>query len=103
MQQQKIFSNDGHDNDRFGKTVSVSGNYAIIGSPQADVELSIDEGVAYLYQNIGGAWIRKEKIINPNGTPADFSGNAAISNNRFIIGAGRFALQRGMILFGKAN
>ncbi|MEO6489205.1 MAG: hypothetical protein ABIO04_04620 [Ferruginibacter sp.] len=100
-EQQELIAGDGNVNDRFGGKVSVSGNYALIGSIQADVGSNVDQGATYLFQNAGGFWIRKQKITNPSGAAAEFSGNGSVSNNRFIIGNSAFATNRGQVLFGK--
>ena len=104
VQQQKLAAADGHDNDRFGHWVSISGNYAIVGANQDSVGTVSDQGAAYIFQNVGGIWLRLQKVVNPSGNPEDFLGNScAISGNRFVAGAYGFANNKGMAVFGKIN
>jgi hypothetical protein len=85
-QKQKLTASDGVANDRFGSSVSVSGDVAIIGAYQDDSS----KGSAYLYEKNGstGLWEHKQKLTASDGAASDLFGwSASVSGNVAIIGA----------------
>ena len=58
--------------DEFGESVSISGDYAVIGSPAEDEDADelntlIQAGSAYIYKrDAGGAWNFSQKIVAPD-------------------------------------
>jgi outer membrane protein assembly factor BamB len=75
--------------DRFGYSVAISGNYAIVGAPEeADVN-GIGSGKAYIYNVTTGALLFTLNNPNAYGTSSyDYFGNSvAVSGNYAIIGA----------------
>lgn len=69
--------------DNFGKSISMSGNYALVGAPGND-----STGVAYLYQLEGSSWVEKEQIRSFDGEINDHFGEAVqITGGRAIISA----------------
>ena len=85
-QKQKLTASDGVANDRFGSSVSVSGDVAIIGAYQDDSS----KGSAYLYEKNGstGLWEHKQKLTASDGAAFDLFGwSASVSGNVAIIGA----------------
>ena len=82
----KITANDGGYQDQFGYTVDVSGNYAIIGSPNWDVGGGNNEGAAYIFNVTTGAQLHK--LTADDGAEGDtFGYGAAIDGNYAIVGA----------------
>lgn len=88
---QKIVPADLRKGDRFGSSVSISGDYAIIGAPEQDVDPggvnSINgTGAAYIYQrDQNGIWNNSQKLTAPEqqvygwfGTSVSIDGNTAI-------------------------
>lgn len=82
---QKIFPNDIQAGDLFGSSVSLSGDFAIIGAREADN----DVGAAYIYENSGTSWIQQARL-----TPDDYMGHnpnfgisSCIDGNYALIGA----------------
>ncbi|WP_148235442.1 T9SS type A sorting domain-containing protein [Fluviicola taffensis] len=91
-QKRKIGNPDGYDNDDFGRTVSLDGNYALIGSAGGLDEnggnFFFEAGCAYLYERNGAIWSLKKKLIAPDRTYHDeFTYSIAISGEQIIIGA----------------
>jgi FG-GAP repeat len=85
---QKITDGTGAASDNFGVSVSISGNYAIIGARRDDVGANTDQGSVSLYQLIGGSWVLMNKITDPTGAANDWFGNSVcISGNYAIVGA----------------
>jgi FG-GAP repeat len=74
--------------DIFGTSVSVNGDYAIIGSSADDVGANADQGSASIFQFNGTNWIFRQKIIDAFGAAGDlFGSSVAIAGNYAIVGA----------------
>lgn len=93
-QVQKIVASDRTKHDHFGSSVSISGNYAIVGAifededPDGGNTLSAT-GSAYIYERNGsGNWIQVQKIVASDREALDsFGCSASISGNYAIVGA----------------
>lgn len=73
--------------DRFGNSVCVDGNYAIVGSYEDDIGANTNQGSACIYQYNGTNWVFMQKITDPSGAALDRFGNSvSISGNRVIVG-----------------
>ena len=78
---QKLLSQNPQDNQKFGQSVSISGNYAIVGATHS----SVKSNQAYIYELSNGTWSAKQ-ILNPTihsdtdkvGYSVSMSGNYAI-------------------------
>ncbi len=70
VQQAKITADDASFGDFFGWSVSISGNYAIVGAPLDRVELASGAGSAYIFYYNGTNWVQQAKIIA--GDPQDY-------------------------------
>ncbi|UCF49471.1 MAG: hypothetical protein JSU91_06915, partial [Thermoplasmatales archaeon] len=57
-QQQKLLASDGAGGDQFGKSVSVDGDYVIVGAPGK----SSDQGFSYIFKRTGSVWTQMTKI-----------------------------------------
>jgi len=78
------------DYSRFGCTISLSGNYAIVGDVFASGEYSdYITGAAYIYKrDNNGNWNEIQKLFISDGPNADYFGSSvSISGNRAIVGA----------------
>ena len=74
--------------DFFGYEVSISGNYAIVGVRQDDVDAKINQGSVNIYQYDGSGWVLMQKLTDPLGEAGDnFGGSVSISGNYAIVGA----------------
>lgn len=74
--------------DGFGQSISVSGDWAIIGACRDD-DMGSDAGAAYVFKFSNGSWIQHAKLIAGDGRPHDLFGiDVAISGNLAIVGAG---------------
>ena len=75
--------------DGFGYSVSISGNYAVVGAYAEDGAGSTDSGKAYIFDVTTGSLLHM--INNPNAysTPVNdyFGTSVAISGNRAVVGA----------------
>jgi len=84
---QKLIDLDGGENDNFGFSVSLSGNFAIIGSFQDD-EIFENQGSASIYEFNGNSWEFIQKITDPEGANGDYFGlTVSLSDSVAIIGS----------------
>jgi hypothetical protein len=86
----KLTASDGAADDRFGNSVSISGNTAIVGAPQND-DNGNDSGSAYIFsRDQGGAdnWGEVKKLTSSDGAAGDdFGISVSISGSTAIVGA----------------
>jgi hypothetical protein len=66
----KLLASDGAAGDRFGHSVSVSGNVAVVGAPYDDDNGS-DSGSAYVFRWNGSSWVQEQKLLPSDGAPQD--------------------------------
>jgi len=83
----KLAALDGAAGDRFGSSVAIDGDTAIVGAYRDD-DRGIDSGSAYIYQRFGGSWFFTQKLLPPDGSADDQFGRAvAINGDTAIVGA----------------
>jgi len=86
-QQAKLVASDGASSDRFGFSLSVSGNVLVVGAP-GDDDLGAGSGSAYLFDAITGAQL--VKLLPNDGSPGDeFGFDVAIDGGVVAVGAKR--------------
>jgi FG-GAP repeat len=103
---QKLTDATGAASDLFGNSVSISGNYAIVGAYADDGAAGADQGSASIYLRVGLGWQRLQYITDPGANANDFFGNATAidgATQRFLIGATLYANNSGKVVFGKVN
>ena len=66
-EQDKLVASDVASEDQFGSSVSISDQYAIIGSIWDDSR----RGSAYIFKRIGESWEEKQKLIASDGKSED--------------------------------
>jgi hypothetical protein len=81
-------------NDRFGNSVALSGNTAVVGAHKDDIldennNIQVeDAGSAYLFRFDGARWLPKDRLITPGAAAKDEFGSAvAISGDMVVVGA----------------
>ncbi len=79
IQEAKLIASDGATEDVFGVSVSISGDYAIIGAPYDDIVANEDQGSAYIFKRNGISWTQQSKLIATDGAEGDFFGYSAVS------------------------
>ena len=83
----KLTASDGAAGDQFGISVSISGDYAIVGA-YGDDDKGSASGSAYVFERIAGTWTQAAKLTANDGAASDFFGySVAISGSYAIIGA----------------
>jgi len=83
----KLIGNDTAPADRFGTSVSLSGEYALVGAPFADTEQP-NSGAAYVFKRNGSTWIEQAKLVAADRSFNDHFGiSVSILGDFAVIGA----------------
>jgi FG-GAP repeat len=87
-QQAQLTAFDGAPFDYFGKSVSLSGDYAIVGAYGKSIGDNGNQGKAYIYYRSGSTWTLHGQLTASDGAPGDLFGNSvSISGFYAIVGA----------------
>ena len=83
----KITASDGAIDDEFGKSVSISGDYAVVGA-RADGDNGSFSGSAYVFKRTGTSWAQEAKLLPSDGAAYDeFGFSVSISGDYAVVGA----------------
>jgi PKD repeat protein len=89
LEELKVRPTDVVAGDWLGNSVSISGDYAIIGA-YFDDDKGTNSGSAYIYQRIGEKWVKAAKLSASDGAANDLFGyNVSISGRYAIVSAFR--------------
>ncbi len=89
IQQQKLTADDAAAGDYFGRSVSISGDTAIVGA-YGDDDGESDSGSAYVFQFDGGQWVQEQKLTAYDAANMDYFGfSVSVSGDAAIVGAHR--------------
>jgi hypothetical protein len=95
LQKQKLIASDGAASDYFGVSVSISGDYAIVGADWDD-DKGDYSGSAYVFRRDGTGWVQQQKLTASDGAAVDWFGfSVSISGDFAIVGAPRDDDSRG--------
>ena len=87
VEELKLTASDASADDRFGFSVSISGEHAIIGAYLND-EKGTNSGAAYIYRNDNNTWVEEIKLLASDATIEDrFGRNVSIYNEYVIVGS----------------
>jgi len=87
-QQAKLTAADAAASDRFGYSVAVSGDTAVIGAYRDDHDGKTDAGSAYVFVRAGGVWTQQAKLTAADAAAGDYFGvSPAVSGDTAVIGA----------------
>ena len=84
VQKAKLVADDGAEGDRFGCTVAISGDTAIVGACQDD-DRGDDSGSAYVFRLEGDNWVWQGKLLANDGTPWDHFGHSVAASGDWAI------------------
>lgn len=88
IEEQKLIASDAKSQDRFGGSVSTSGNAIIVGSSSTDCALGKDCGAAYVFRFIDSSWDQEQKLTASDAAIESAFGSAvSLSGNTIIVGA----------------
>ncbi len=87
----KLRASDGSTYDRFGWSVHLNGDIALIGAPFTDLEsgsLEENHGSAYFFERLPTGWVETQKLQASNASvSAKFGMSVAVQGGRALIGA----------------
>lgn len=87
-QVKKLVASDGAAGDHFGNSVSISGNYAVVGAHSDDNIKGVDAGAVYFFQRSEGVWGDEQELFDLYGDDGDaFGWSVAIYGRMAIVGA----------------
>jgi hypothetical protein len=87
MERQMLTASDGTAGDAFGYSVSISGNYAIVGAPYDDNNGS-RAGCVYILKWNGTLWAETQMLTASDGAAGDcFGWSVSISGDYAVVGA----------------
>jgi hypothetical protein len=96
----KVTASDGGGSDLFGGSVSIDGNYAVVGAVGEDSGGS-NSGAAYIYRRTDtNAWADETKIVASDAAAGDLFGTVDIDGDYVIVGAKHEST--GLDIFGAA-
>ncbi len=85
--EQKVTASDGSGLDKFGQSVAISGQYAIVGS-SGDNDNGNLSGSAYFFYRDGDNWINGQKVTASDGAGLDkFGQSVAVDGDYALVGA----------------
>jgi hypothetical protein len=87
-QQQKLTAADAAAGDRFGISVAVSGDTAVVGAYLDDAPAGMDSGSAYVFVRSAGTWAQQQKLTAADAADGDsFGVSVAVSGDTAVVGA----------------
>ncbi len=87
-QQQKLVAAAGAASDRFGASVALDGETALVGASQVNVGGTFNQGAAYVFTRSGASWSQQQKLVAADGAASDLFGNSvALAGETALVGA----------------
>lgn len=87
VETQVLTASDGMWDDRFGKSVSIEGDFLAVGAIHDDLNGPYG-GSVYIYKKIGQNWIQQTKVSAPDGLASDrFGWEVELSDGRLAVGS----------------
>ncbi len=87
-EQAKLTASDRTANDRFGQSVSVSGDTAVVGAPFDDCAAGGGCGSAYVFVRSGSSWTEQAKLTASDAAFNDvFGWSVSVSGDTAVVGA----------------
>jgi hypothetical protein len=84
VEQAKLIAPDGLANDHFGNSVSISGDYAIVGAPNGTGDWFL-QGAAYIFVRSGTSWSLQAKLNASDGIIGDYFGTSVCINGDYVV------------------
>ncbi len=80
---------EGAGSDRFGTSVHISGDTAVVGAPQTDISPELrDTGSAYVFGRTLGVWAERRELTASDAAAGDYFGvSVSVSGGTVIVGA----------------
>lgn len=85
-QEAKLVASDGAMFERFGSSVSVSGDTALVGAESSVIGVNSEQGSAYVFVRNGTTWTQQQKLTASDGAATDFFGSeVSVSGNTALV------------------
>jgi hypothetical protein len=89
IEEAKLNASDAESFDEFGRSVAISGDSLIVGSPFED-ESGSAAGAAYVFTHEGTSWSEQAKLLTPDGFNGDYFGwSVSIDGDNAVVGGDR--------------
>ncbi|MET0232159.1 MAG: FG-GAP repeat protein, partial [Rhodanobacteraceae bacterium] len=86
--EQHVLASDGAIDDRFGTSVAVAGDLAVIGAFDAKVGDNYQQGAVYVFAKTGDTWAETQKLVASDGAGmANFGAAVSIANGDILASA----------------
>ena len=80
FEQAKLLALDGTEWDCFGCSVSIYGDYVVIGADRDD-----NKGSAYIFKRNGSSWIEEQKLTASDGESLDHFGESVSMDGDYVV------------------
>ncbi|WPD24186.1 MAG: choice-of-anchor Q domain-containing protein [Candidatus Electrothrix scaldis] len=88
IQQAKLVASDKSSSGRFGCSVSVDGDIAVVGASQADSDEMTDAGAVYVFTRSDGIWTQQVKLTADDKDVGDhFGESVSVEGDTVVIGS----------------
>jgi hypothetical protein len=88
--QMKLSPSDANAGDKFGVSVAIDGNLAVIGAYECDINNDANAGAAYVYEHTGSTWLERQKLTASDSyAGAQFGWSVAIEAETIVVGSNR--------------
>ena len=86
-ERQKLTSSDGAESDRFGNSVSLSGDTLVVGAYRDD-DVTTNSGSAYVFTRSGDVWTEQQKLLaSDTANSEQFAYSVSVSGDTIVVGA----------------
>ena len=94
-QQAKLFASDGAIEDRFGSSVAINGDWAVVGAYSDDVTTGTppfiinypDRGSIYIFQRNGTNWTQTARLTSTTTNTSFYGMSIAMDGDRMVVGS----------------
>ncbi len=87
-EEQKLTASDAFEFDRFGISVDIDGDVAVVGAFQSSHSGLDTAGSAYVFEQVDGSWEETQKLVASDAANHDqFGASVSVSGSRIVIGA----------------
>lgn len=86
--QAKLLASDGQSGERFGSSVALHGDTALVGAPLKFIGSNYAQGAAYVFVRSSGAWRQQARLVAADGSQEDLLGGAvALDGDTALVAA----------------
>jgi hypothetical protein len=85
QQQAHLFASNGDVEDLFGTSVSIDGDYAVVGAPYKSVNGASSRGAVYVFVRNGDIWTEQAILLSSDGSMSDHFGHKVAIEGEYLI------------------